>query len=629
MTYCLNPNCQKPQNPDKGKFCLNCGFQLWLSDRYRAIKPMTQGGSGRTFLAIDEGTVNKSGCVIKQILIQNLDIHNPEQAIVKFRKEALQLQILGQHSQIPELFAYFEPDNLFNSNFLPAIVQQLIKGQSLNEVLEKEGVFSEAEIRHLLNQLLPVLQFVHEKGVIHRDVNPANIIRNLEGNIFLVDFSAAKTTSKTALAKTGTLIGSAAYTAPEQLKGQAVFASDLYSLGIICLHLLTQMHPFDLFSSHEGIWVWQDYLIHPVSKQLSQIINKMLADSVYKRYQSAAEILQELNPDKPLIPDSKTSSIFTSPEKNEDEDIDPPRKSLTPTWKCTHTLTGHFSSINALNFSPDGKFLASGSADQKIKIWDIQKNKLQQTLCGHRSLVSDLVFSPNGEILISSSWDHKIKIWHIETGEEINSLEEHSGWIKSLAISSDGKLLASGSADKTIKIWDLTNGQVQITLKGHSGAVNNLAINPQGKVLASGSEDKTIKIWDLHQEKEKAILKGHTDSIESLIFSPGGQILFSGSVDKTIKIWHLGSNSLLKTLYGHSKAVNAVTINSQGNLLIAGGADKTLTIWHPGSGELLYTFFEHLSGVKAVAISPDGLTIASASQDKTIKLWQVGILEKK
>ena len=628
MSYCLNPKCKKPQNPDQGKFCLSCGSRLWLGDRYRAIKILSEEGIGRTFLAVDEKEIGKPRCIIKQVAPHHQEPKNLKGATTQFRQEALQLQEIGKNPQIPELLAYFAPDSPLKVSSLPVLVQEFIEGEPISN-----EVFDEREIRQLLDQLLPVLQFVHDHGIIHRDINPANIIRRRNSpstsslligepgslplkkkrDLVLVDFSTAKVKTKTALAKTGTVIGSAAYTAPEQLRGKAVFASDLYSLGITCIHLLTRMHPFDLFSSMDGIWVWEDYIIDPLSNQLRQILNKMIADAVSKRYQSAIEILKSLHPGQKItpIPINYTSSSISYSNI-----------SLTPSWKCICTLKGHLSSIHSLSFSPDGKYLASGSADQTIKIWNLKQAQVKHTFSGHRSIVDAVSFSPDGNMLISGSWDYTIRIWNLETEEEVNLIKEHYGWIKCLVVGQDKKIIASGSADKTIKIWALDSGQLQATLKGDSGAVNSLAMSHNGKIIASGSTDKTIKIWDWEKGEEKIILTGHSNSVNCLKFSPSGQILISGSQDKSIKIWNLGTGKLLNTLLGHSEGVNAIDINSEGNLLVSGSSDKTVTIWHPSSGELLDTLFEHSAGVKAIAISPDGRFFASGSQDKTIKIWQ-------
>jgi len=561
---------------------------------------------------VDENQVSKPPCVIKQFLLKNQGTTNTQKAAELFYQEVSRLQLLSQHPQIPEVLAHFE------IQARQYLVQSLIQGQTLAQQLAVEGVFSETQIRQLLNELLPVLQFVHNQGVIHRDINPENLIRrSVDQQLILVDFGAAKITTKTALAKTGTLIGSAAYTAPEQLIGKAVFASDLYSLGITCIHLLTEIHPFDLFNSWEGTWVWRDYLSHSVTPELCKILDKMLSSSVNQRYQSAEEILKDLNPKPKLAPTPPVQPAISSPLVKS--------KSLTPSWQCVSTLFGHGSSIHAIALSPNGQGLASASADNTIKLWNLQMSRCCGTLSGHSSLVNAVTFDSNGQILASGSWDHTLKIWYSDTGNLIQTLTGHSGWIKCLAIAPQGQILASGSADQTIKLWTLATDvpfTLSRTLSGHNSAVGAIAFNNTGQILASGSADQTIKIWTLGNPDASYTLLGHSSSVNAVAISPGGQILVSGSADHTIKVWHLSTRELLRTLTGHTDAIHTVAISANGRLFLSGSADKTIKIWHPGSGELLHTLIGHSAAVTSVAITADGSAIISASQDKTIKIWR-------
>lgn len=286
LSYCVNPACLHPEN-QRDATCYSCGSNLLLQGRFRAIKPIGQGGFGKTFLAVDEAEPSQPYCVIKQFFPQQ-GLNKTQAAL--FNQEVDRLKSLGEHPQIPKLIAYFEQQHQY-------IVQEFIDGRNLAEELAQEGAFKETEIRQLLNELLPILQFVHEQQVIHRDIKPENIIRRKGDNsLVLVDFGAAKHT-QTNLGKTGTIIGSAAYAAPEQVRGKAVFASDIYSLGVTCIHLLTQVPPFDLFDGSEDTWAWRHYLPPktPISQELGKVLDKMLQSATKQRYQSADEVFKDLN----------------------------------------------------------------------------------------------------------------------------------------------------------------------------------------------------------------------------------------------------------------------------------------------------------------------------------------------
>jgi serine/threonine protein kinase len=309
MSYCLNPLCPQPQNTNDGKFCLSCGAKLLLKERYRAVRPIGQGGFGKTFLALDEDKPSKPYCVIKQFYPQAQGTNTLKKAIELFNQEAVRLDELGEHPLIPDLMAYFTHEDR------QYLVQEFINGQNLAQDLRDRGVYTEVEIRQLLFDLLPVLQYCYEKQVIHRDIKPENIIRRRSDNKpFLVDFGASKFATYTSLNQTGTSIGSPEYVAPEQIRGWAIFASDIYSLGVTCLNLLTGRSPFDIYDVHNDNWRWQEFLPHPITPQLVQILDKMVATAPSRRYKTADEVLKDLNRLFHLsIPPSFKSSPTPSP----------------------------------------------------------------------------------------------------------------------------------------------------------------------------------------------------------------------------------------------------------------------------------------------------------------------------
>ncbi len=297
---------------------MSCGAKILLKDRYRALKLLGQGGFGKTFKAVDEDQPRKPLCVIKQFAFSNNHPETRQIALKLFYEEAQHLEALGKHDQITELLAYFDVEGQLY------LVQQFIEGQDLEQELATAGTFNQAQIRELLESLLPVLDFLHHQSppVIHRDIKPANIIRrSSDGGLVLVDFGAAKLASQTMLAKTGTVIGSPEYTAPEQARRKPVFASDIYSLGVTCIYLLTQVSPFDLFDMNQDAWVWRDYLVdNPVDEKLGKVLDKMIANFLPQRYQSAMEILEDLTdfaskntlPTVPLPSTSKPEALDRS-----------------------------------------------------------------------------------------------------------------------------------------------------------------------------------------------------------------------------------------------------------------------------------------------------------------------------
>lgn len=290
MSYCTNINCLRPQNSDSSRFCNSCGQELLLKQRYRALAVIGHGGFGRTFVAIDEHLPTQPKCAIKQLCFQEENTEVWHKTVNLFQQEALRLNEL-EHSQIPKLLAHFEQNQKFY------IVEELVEGQTLAQELQQQGVFKEPQIWEILKSLLLILQFIHSRQVIHRDIKPENIMRrSVRGDLVLIDFGVAKLATNMRQLHTGTIVGSPEYVAPEQMRGKALPASDLYSLGVTCIYLLTAISPFDLFDIANGHWVWQEHLPvnNSVSNRLYEILDKLLENAVSQRFQSATEALQTL-----------------------------------------------------------------------------------------------------------------------------------------------------------------------------------------------------------------------------------------------------------------------------------------------------------------------------------------------
>jgi len=755
MKLCLNPDCQKPQNPDFLDYCHYCGKTLLLKNRYRAIQAIGQGGFGRTFLAIDEDKPSKPRCVIKQFFPSAQGTRHQKKAAELFEQEAERLEDLGIHDQIPALLAHFSQEQR------QYLVQEWIDGKNLAALLAEQGALTEAKIQTVLLSLLPVLQFVHSHRVIHRDIKPSNIIcvsgspiavqRHLNqpdwasllqalsmetaqgfrdgtrqsfrfsqwlehslsqppnefaiadasrwqqlahqfgryplltfserqylvadasrilyemrrkyeqssGEILpvklvLVDFGAAKVTAKTAPSRTGTMIGSPEYIAPEQARGKAVFASDLYSLGVTCIQLLTNISPLDLFDTQDNTWIWRRYLQTPVSDRLGQILDKLLEPGLNRRYASAIEVLNALDqqgavlaspavplpttlgtstPSNALLPNALPSPpVFSQQQPAQASQSTPrqqsgrraARKPSAWEWVQTLTTTGK---VVAIALSPTEPIVISSSGTS-IRLWNLQTGQPIRTLTGHLDIVHALTISPNGRLLISGSADKSIRLWDLQTGKRLGTILAHTDTVLSLAISPDGTSFVSGSLYDPLKHWDLNLGQEKNSLGGHAGRIMAIAFSPDGNTIASGSADSTVKLWSSSTAVEQCTLKDHTQAIAALAFSSDNKTLASGSWDGTVKLWSTRTHKLKRTLDCSSGRVNSVAFSPDGKVLAVGS--DTLTLWSPRTGKTLATFTGHTSPISAVvfgilpraSLEKPQLALISASWDNTIQIWR-------
>lgn len=250
---------------------------------HKFVREIGQGGFGRTILA---ERFDGKRIVIKEF---NPSPGNEgKKAASLFRSESERLKQVGSHDRIPTFLEYFEEDGK------QYIAQQFLDGLDLEAELTQQGHFSETHVREVLDDLLPLVEFIHGKGLIHRDIKPANIIRrSVDNKLCLVDFGAAKIATQTALAKTGTSVGSYGFTAPEQLHGKGQFASDIYSLGATCIYLLTGILPTNLINIEDGSLSWQEHC--KVSPELEQILSKMVATWLRDRYTTASEASKDVN----------------------------------------------------------------------------------------------------------------------------------------------------------------------------------------------------------------------------------------------------------------------------------------------------------------------------------------------
>ncbi|MBD2742072.1 serine/threonine-protein kinase [Coleofasciculus sp. FACHB-1120] len=275
-----------------------CGSERLFRDRYEILRMLGRGGFGITFLARDANLPGDPLCVIKQLCPKFTDPIGLQIARKRFEQEARILSKLGSHSQIPMLLDYFVNEGEFY------LVQEYIRGYTLARLVRRGGSLSEENVKYFLRQILPLLQYIHGNNVIHRDIKPQNIIRcQDDGRLVLIDFGAVKE-EMVPLSDTGgqkhttQFIGTVGFAPPEQFSLRPVYASDIYSLGVTCLYLLSGKAPLEFDSDRStGEIQWQDAV--SVSKDFAKILNRMLKISLRERYQSAAAIMQAFGWESP------------------------------------------------------------------------------------------------------------------------------------------------------------------------------------------------------------------------------------------------------------------------------------------------------------------------------------------
>ncbi len=277
-----------------------------LNNRYQVIQVLGRGGFGETFLAEDTHMPSRRRCVIKQLKPVTNDPKTHEMIQQRFEREAATLEYLGEGSDsIPKLYAYFSENEQFY------LVQEWIQGQTLADIIESQGTFNEAIVREIVVNLLSVLNYVHSKGIIHRDIKPDNIILQPSsqpwGKPILIDFGAVKETIRSVVNSPGVptpslVIGTPGYMAREQAIGHPVYATDIYSLGLTAIFLLTGKHPQDLQANPQtGEIIWQNDA-SGISPDFAMIIDRAIKPNVSDRYGTAMQMLSALQASPSVIP---------------------------------------------------------------------------------------------------------------------------------------------------------------------------------------------------------------------------------------------------------------------------------------------------------------------------------------
>ena len=274
------------------------------------------------------------------------------------------------------------------------------------------------------------------------------------------------------------------------------------------------------------------------------------------------------------------------------------------------------------SFSPDAKYLASGSGNRSVEVRTVRDGKLARTLGSHSAAFFSIAFSRDGRWLASGANDHTIRLWQIATGREMPKLSGHSGWVQAVMFSPDSRQIASGSNSGEVKLWDLNTGR-EIFGQSYAGdRIQTVSFSPDGRWLASAGTGQTIHVLDVGT-KQTRNLTGHEAEITSLAFVPGSSLLLSAGTDKTIKLWDLSNGTLVRTFASLTGQVNTLAVSLDGSILAAGTSDKLIELI-PLSGvspDSRRTLRGHSGEILTLAFSVDGRWLASAGLDESIKLW--------
>ncbi len=297
------------------------------------------------------------------------------------------------------------------------------------------------------------------------------------------------------------------------------------------------------------------------------------------------------------------------------------------TGKLLNTLAESNNAFSFSNkcFSPDGKSIATwklGSLD--VSLWDVGTGQLANTFTAHEDSVNTVQFSPDGKIIATGGQDYTVRLWNSKTGQLLNTLDHQDiNSLTTLQFSPDGKIIATGGiSSREVYLWEVTTGNKLNSLIGDAGgSVCSICFSPSGIIIATGGADGTIRLWSTNTGSELVKLSGHEGNVDSVLFSPDGITLLSKGAYRTVRLWDAVSGELLKTLDGYTEDVRTVSFSPDGNTIASGSSDNKVRLWNASTGQLMKSLTGHTDEIFSVCFSPNGQTIASGSSDETIRLW--------
>jgi len=621
---------------------------MLIRDTYRIVRKLGKGGMGSVYLA-QQTLLNEP----RALKFLSPELTEDDDFTSRFLQEVRTLRQVRNRNVVdcgdPERA---EDGSLFFS-------MEYVDGPSLGGYLKTAPKPFDVEIALGITWgIAKGLGAAHAKGLVHRDIKPDNVLMARDGDALvpkIADFGLVATKESSHMTRTGSMLLTMAFAAPEQWMGTRASEldgrTDLYALGGVLFEMLTGRTPFEAENYHQ--WAQKHMSAQPPIpsslrpelarwKGLDALVLRLLAKDRKDRPQDVAELLTLLEavvyepgpaqpqaradsvaapavappaPARPPAPASATYGSFDEPVMSNPtaqyEEVPRPR---TPTVRppeqpvqtsSSTTETGTTGRVYEVNTEGRSTRRISG---QTAAFKEKQKAQRKKGFPAWGWVVILLILGGAG-FAVQRFYVPKTRF---------NTLQYQTDAITSVAFSANGQTLASASRDNTIQLWSLVTMGRLLTLKDR---VDSVTFSPDGHMLASADSDKNVRVWDVSTGLVLATLDGHAGPVDSVAFSPDGKMLASGGGDMTIRLWDVAADKTLLILQSSTGEVGTLAFSPDGKTLASGSADNAIRLWDVATGKLTKTLQGHSRPVNSVVYSPDGRTLASGGDDNMVKLW--------
>ena len=603
---------------------------------YRIVGKLGEGGMGTVWRAVQLSTRREVA-----LKLLNPAIIGSDKLRARFERE-VELAASLEHPNIARVY----DSGLRRGVYCYAM--EFIDGLPLDEYILQNHL-KQRQILELMEKVCRTVQYAHQRGVIHTDLKPSNILVSKDGEPHVLDFGLAKSVQAggagLATSVIGQVAGTAAFMSPEQAAGQRDrldTRSDVYSLGVILYRSLTGVFPHDQSGGWQDVMrrIAQEEPRRPsaasseVDKELEALLLKCLAHDPNSRYGSAAHLAQDIAnylAGQPLFARPPTAVYFF-------------RKWLRRYRRSVATGAGVVVVV------------AGMAAGSYIRIAQVRSAAMSATNEADLRFAESLV--SQGDALVGAQRGDEARPQYVEaigllkglgrpiTGAMVglwdsyrtcppplNSFAVHRGGVRSAAFSPNGKTALTGGVDGTVKLWEVATGRELQSFASHQGSVLNVGFSPDGKVALSGGVDGTVKVWEVASGRELRSFVGHRVGVRSVAFSPDGKVALSGDSEGTVKLWEVANGRELRSVTGHQEHVFGMAFSPDGRFALSGGVDGTVTLLDFSMADVYQAFSVRLPGAfDAIHKNPNDPAALAVVGDwyafRGIWDWAVEFLEK-